>query len=195
MKRITALLLAAVTTVACGSNLAQEPAAEFQARVDAAIAIADTAQLAELAEARCQPLGEEERSLCYEDYFLALADSHRVRLSLGALELLGRSQKEVEGAGHGYTHVIGIRAWQPGDDLGEVFASCTSLYQSGCYHGVIQSYLTATGEVDSARAAGMCDEIAPFGEDNFLPIPVHARPGARPGDGLELGPPPGALRL
>jgi hypothetical protein len=166
-KRI-ALLVALATTTACGPNLAQEPAESFQARVDAAVAVADTTGLATLAEARCQSLGNEERRLCYEDYFLSLADSQRVRLALGALAHLGQAQREIEGDGHGYTHVIGIRAWKPGDDVGEVFRSCTSLFQSGCYHGVIQSYLTATGEVDSARTAEMCDEIAPYGTDNFL---------------------------
>ncbi len=168
MNRMIAAMVVLAGTTACATNLADEPAEAFQARVEGAIAATDTAQLAALAEARCQPLATEARSLCYEDYFLSLADSHRVRLALGALERLGDSQKEVEGGGHGYTHVIGIRAWKPGDDVGEVFRSCTSLYQSGCFHGVIQSYLTATGEVDSARTAAMCDEIAPYGTDNFL---------------------------
>lgn len=167
MTRRIALLLTLATQLSCSPNLAQEPAATFQARVDSATAATDTARLAELAESRCRSRGDSTRT-CYEDYFLRLADSGRVRLALGALERLGASDHDVEADGHGYTHVIGIRAWKPGDDVATVFRSCTPLYQSGCFHGVIQSYLTATGEVDSARAAGLCETIMAGTADNWL---------------------------
>ena len=166
-QRIPALIVL-FSLAACSPNLAQEPAAAFAARVDSAIAAADTAQLASLAESRCASLDNEARTTCYEDYFLALADSGRVSLALGALEHLGRLRPEVEADGHSLTHVIGIRAWQPGDDVAAVFKSCTSLYQSGCYHGVIQSWLTTGGQVDSTRTAMLCETIAPSGTDNWL---------------------------
>lgn len=165
--RIPALIVL-FTLAACSPNLAQEPAAAFAARVDSAIVRADTAQLASLAESRCASLDNEARATCYEDYFLALADSGRVSLALGALEHLGRLRPEVEADGHSLTHVIGIRAWQPGDDVAAVFKSCTSLFQSGCYHGVIQSWLTSGDEVDSTRTATLCETIAPSGTDNWL---------------------------
>lgn len=168
MTRRSALVLVIVTLAACGPNLAQEPADAFQSRVEAAVATSDTATLATLAQGRCAEASGDDRRRCFEDYFLALADSGRVTLALGALERLGTMERDVAADGHGYTHVIGIRAWKPGDDVSAVFRSCSSLYQSGCYHGVIQSYLTATGEVDSARVAGLCDEIAPPGTDNWL---------------------------
>jgi hypothetical protein len=179
--RIPALIVL-LSLTACGSNLAQEPAAAFRARVDSAIAATDTAQLASLAEARCASLDNVERQSCYEDYFLALADSGRVSLALGALEHLGRLRPEVESDGHSLTHVIGIRAWKPGDDVAQVFKSCTSLFQSGCYHGVIQSWLTTGGEVDSARTASLCETIAPSGTDNWLRFQcIHGL-----GHGLEM---------
>jgi hypothetical protein len=179
--RIPALIVL-FTLTACGPNLAQEPAAAFQARVDSAIATTDTAQLASLAEARCASMDNTDRQSCYEDYFLALADSGRVSLALGALEHLGRLRPEVEADGHSLTHVIGIRAWKPGDDVAEVFKSCTSLFQSGCYHGVIQSWLTTGGEVDSARTASLCETIAPSGTDNWLRFQcIHGL-----GHGLEM---------
>jgi len=181
MTRRLLSLITALTLIACGSNLAQEPAATFQARVDSATTTADTARLAELAQLRCQSLDAEARRTCYEDYFLALADSGRVALALGALESLGRAVPEVEGDGHSLTHVIGIRAWQPGDDVADIFRNCSTLYQSGCYHGVIQAYLTS-GEVDSTRTVELCDLIAPMGTDNWLRFQcVHGL-----GHGLEM---------
>ena len=52
---------------------------------------------------------------------------------------------DIQRDGHGYTHVIGIRAWHAGADVAAIFRSCTGLFQSGCYHGVIQAYLTEGG--------------------------------------------------
>ncbi|HRX17753.1 MAG: hypothetical protein AB7N73_13135 [Gemmatimonadales bacterium] len=164
----TGWLVTLASVLACGPNLAQEPADAFAARVDSAITRSDTARLATLAAQRCTAGDKAERQTCLEDYFLALAGEGRVTLALGALERLGTAEEDVAKDGHGYTHVIGIKAWQPGDDVAEVFRSCTSLYQSGCYHGVIQSYLTASGTVDSARVLALCDEIAPQGTDNWL---------------------------
>jgi hypothetical protein len=174
-------LVALALVVACGPNLAQEPAAEFQARVAHAISAGDTAQLAVLAEQRCASLATDPRRDCYEDFFLTLADSGRVRLALGALDRLGNARREVIADGHSLTHVIGIRAWKPGDDVAQVFRSCNELYQSGCYHGVIQAYLTA-GEADSVRTTELCNQIAPMGTDNWLRFQcVHGL-----GHGLEM---------
>lgn len=182
MTRRAPFLIAAFSLIACSPNLAQEPEATFRARVDSAITSTDTARLASLADLRCASLDGTDRASCYEDYFLALADSGRVSLALGALEALGRLRPEVEADGHSLTHVIGIRAWRPGDDVAQVFRSCTSLYQSGCYHGVIQAWLTAGGEVDSARTASLCDEIAPAGSDTWLRFQcIHGL-----GHGLEM---------
>jgi hypothetical protein len=181
MRRV-ALSLTLLLGVACRPNLAQEPEATFTARVDSAIARSDTAHLAQLAEQRCGQAAGTEQQNCYEDYFLALSGEGRVTLALAALERLGQRHREVALEGHGYTHVIGIRAWQPGDDVATVFRSCTSLYQSGCYHGVIQAYLTAGTTVDSARVVGLCNEIAPVGTDNWLRFQcIHGL-----GHGLEM---------
>lgn len=176
------LPLALLLSLACRANLAQEPAATFQARVDSATVAADTARLARLAEQRCGAAESDARRSCFEDYFLALSGEGRVSLALAALEQLGNRDREVAMDGHSYTHVIGIRAWQPGDDVATVFRSCSTLYQSGCYHGVIQSYLTAGGVVDSARVVGLCDDIAPVGTDNWLRFQcIHGL-----GHGLEM---------
>lgn len=177
-----AAVLTVWSVIACSPNLAQEPLAQFQARVDSATARRDTVALATLAERRCASLDGTERLSCYEDFFLSLADSGRVSLALGALERLGQARPEVEADGHSLTHVVGIRAWQPGDDVAQVFRSCTSLYQSGCYHGVIQSWLTADGDVDSASTVTLCDAIAPSGTDNWLRFQcIHGL-----GHGLEM---------
>lgn len=152
------LALAVIGLSACrpGSPLREEALA---ARMQSLAAAGDSLGLADLALQQCEPVQGTERQRCYETFFVALSDSGRVRLALGTLAGLARADHQVEGDGHLYTHLIGIKAWRPGRDVGATFASCTGLFQSGCYHGVIQAYLTAGGDVDSSRVASLCDAI------------------------------------
>ncbi len=162
-------------------------------QIGAAAARKDTVVLARFAAARCGRLADSARQSCYEDYFVQLAGSNRVHVALGALTVLAADHPDVELDGHGYTHMIGIRAWQPGADVATIFRSCTGLFQSGCYHGVIQAFLTQGGSVDSVHAVGLCDTIAPGNTDRWLRFQcVHGL-----GHGLDMAMQwnlPGALR-
>jgi hypothetical protein len=131
--------------------------AALRAKQEPLVARGDTNGLASLAYSQCRWLSSESKQTCYENYFVALSDSGRVRLALGALTALSEKDKKVQSDGHVYTHIIGIRAWAPGRDVGKVFDSCTGLFQSGCYHGVIQAYFTSDGSVDSTEVSWFCD--------------------------------------
>lgn len=141
---------------------------DMTARIASAAADRDTVQLAALAEKFCAGSKQAKRTSCFEDWFLSLASHQNVTLALGALAALGARDADVARDGHGYTHIIGIRSWKPGDDVAKAFRACNVLYQSGCYHGVIQSYLTASGPLDSTKAAGLCQEITPDAKDQWL---------------------------
>lgn len=145
-----------------------KPQVASTAEIDAMVAKRDTVGLAHLAELQCAPRSGTDRLNCYEDYFVKLAGTDRVHVALGALAALASRHDDIQRDGHGYTHVIGIRAWHPGADVAAIFRSCTGLFQSGCYHGVIQAYLTEGGTVDSARSVQLCDEIAPGESDRWL---------------------------
>ncbi len=158
-----------VTASACGlgSPLPQD---EMRRRVESLAATGDSLGLARLAERQCSHGSAIEKVNCYEEYFVAVARSDRVRLALGTLAALAKDRPDVALDGHGYTHVIGIRAWQPGLEVATVFKGCTGLFQSGCYHGVIQGYLLAGGEgrLDSTRAVTLCDQIAAGSSEKWL---------------------------
>lgn len=153
------LVATALIAVACAAQAPLAPEA-LRLRVDSLATAGDTTGLATLAHQQCPADSAEVRRTCLEDYFVALAADGRTTMALGALARLGKAHTDVEREGHGYTHVIGIRAWRPGGDVATVFRSCNGLYQSGCYHGVIQSYLTAEGSLDSTRAVTLCDAVA-----------------------------------
>lgn len=158
--------LVLLTGTACAH--AQLPETELSAKMEQLATAGDTVGLASLAKRQCSGSNADSSRQCYENYFLALAKGERVRLSLGALERLGKEDPQVARDGHSYTHVIGIRAWKPGDDVSTKFRSCTGLFQSGCYHGVIQSWFTQSGTIDSSRANELCNLIAPDPADRWL---------------------------
>ena len=89
-------------------------AAALRAKQEPLVARGDTNGLASLAYSQCRWLASESKQTCYENYFVALSDSGRVRLALGALTALSGKDKKVQSDGHVYTHIIGIRAWAPG---------------------------------------------------------------------------------
>ena len=155
---VTVLVTAAVVY---GGPLLDRPLPqdEAQALVTDAAQSGDTVALGRLAHRQCRSLPAAKQQPCYEEFFVELSSGERVRLALGALKVLGGLDSRVALEGHVYVHLIGIRSWQPGRPVGQVFSSCTGLFQSGCYHGVIQAYLTAEAGVDSARAATLCDVI------------------------------------
>ncbi|MES2304798.1 MAG: hypothetical protein V4558_04795 [Gemmatimonadota bacterium] len=166
--RVLLLPVFLLVSAACAQLAPKLKPEELTARMEQLVTSGDTSALASLAARQCRGGDANVSRQCYEDYFLALAKGERVRLALGALARLGKDDPQVERDGHQYTHVIGIRAWKPGDDVSARFRSCNGLFQSGCYHGVIQSWFTQSGPIDSARANELCNLIAPDPADRWL---------------------------
>ena len=66
--------------------------------------------------------------------------------------------------------------------MGKVFESCTGLFQSGCYHGVIQAYFTSEGGIDSTKVSWFCDLMETTRSNRWLRFQcVHGI-----GHGLEM---------
>ncbi len=120
-------------------------------------ATGDSIELANFAKNRCRLAGTGKQA-CYEEIFLELTERGQVRLAMDALSVLSRIDPASNRYGHDLTHVVGINAWTPGKDVGTVYESCTGLYQSGCYHGVVQAYLDAQG-TDSTTVYGLCNDM------------------------------------
>ena len=75
--------------------------------------------------------------------------------AMDMLLVLGAFDEEVQREGHVYAHAIGINAFQSDPDVAKTFARCTELFQSGCYHGVIQAYL------DQELGPSLADDSGP----------------------------------
>jgi len=133
--------------------------------IEAPIASHDSVTVAKFAQQRCQLLVGKPKQTCFDEILLALVQRNQVRLAMDALSVLSRMDDDISRHGHDFTHVVGINAWSPGKDLGQVYDSCTGLYQSGCYHGVVQAYLDANGS-DSTTVASVC-KLIPSAQTNM----------------------------
>jgi hypothetical protein len=108
--------------------------------VDEAVEQRDSLEIARAAVDKCGRRVSMEKVSCYEKLLVPLTSSAGVRTAMGALGSIGRLDRDVARHGHVYAHAIGIAALAPGKDVSTTFGSCNELYQSGCYHGVIQAY-------------------------------------------------------
>jgi hypothetical protein len=127
----------------------------------------DSVAVADMATKRCRLLWTKDQRKCYEDFLLDLVERDQVRLAIGALTLLGERDGYIRRFGHDFAHVIGINAWKPGKDIGKTYSQCNELFQSGCYHGVIQAVFAYQG-TDSASVAALCQSTPEINASAWL---------------------------
>ncbi|MCY3599366.1 MAG: hypothetical protein OXN85_05300 [Gemmatimonadetes bacterium] len=110
----------------------------------------------------CRELGWEEKQGCYEARLLDELGAGGAGAALEMLESLAAADREAQAQAHVLTHAIGINAYAPGETFTDAFEECTEVFQSGCYHGVVQAYFIAMGEPNAEMVAGLC---APYEAD------------------------------
>lgn len=107
-----------------------------------------------------------------ELYLMEVLESRGVAAAMAQLDILVAGDDDMRRDAHNYAHHIGIAAYTGQADVGEVFNDCTPAYQSGCYHGVIQSYFAAEvgnqGELRSAMVNDLCREQREDPEERWL---------------------------
>lgn len=108
----------------------------------------------------CRADDQGDRLACHEAAVLAVLERDGVAAAMAVAERMGDLDGEVRREGHVYAHAIGLAAYTTAEEVGAVFESCTAAYQSGCYHGVIQSYFVDIdargGDVDADAVNALC---------------------------------------
>lgn len=109
---------------------------------------------------------------CYSEALLDILHEEGVGPAMETLEILADRDELVRREGHMYAHHIGLAATPSADLVNETFRECRPSFQSGCYHGVIQSYfaeLTGSGaEVDAEVVDGLCADYREADSDRWL---------------------------
>ena len=142
----------------------------------------DTLVIADTLRGRCGATARKVKIACYDAQLLALRTERGTRFAMGALNRLTALDREVSFSGHEYAHAIGIAAYKASLDVAGAFKSCTEILQSGCYHGVIQTYLLSVPQVGAAEVNAVCREWTAADADRWLRFQcVHGM-----GHGLEM---------
>src|SRR5690242_3305658 len=129
----------------------------------------DSTGLADSAQAVCGGVSGDAQSDCYDRFLLAAVRAHGVRTALGTLSVLAAHDAQLRADGHVFAHAIGIAAGRAAvDNVAGAFTSCTVIFQSGCYHGVIQAYFERVSRVDTASVNALCAAYALPGADQWL---------------------------
>jgi hypothetical protein len=116
----------------------------------------DPAQAAAQASEACGG-GRVAKTSCYEGILVSLVSSAGVEVAMETLRRLGKTDQDVQRDGHVYAHAIGIEAFRHDPDVSRTFGRCTELFQSGCYHGVIQAYFQKVDAGGGARTVNAED--------------------------------------
>jgi len=142
----------------------------------------DTLTVADTLHARCGALSGKDKVNCYDAQLLALRVQRGTRFAMGTLNRLTALDHDVAFTGHEYAHAIGIAAYKASRDVAGAFTSCTEILQSGCYHGVIQTYLLSVPAIDSTAVNTVCKAWSAPDADRWLRFQcVHGM-----GHGLEM---------
>ena len=142
----------------------------------------DTLVIADTLHARCGRHSGKDKVDCYNEQLLALRVQRGTRFAMGALNRLSALDHDVAFTGHEYAHAIGIAAYKASHQVAPAFSSCTEILQSGCYHGVIQTYLLSVPKMDSAAVNSTCTAWSSPDADRWLRFQcVHGM-----GHGLEM---------
>ncbi|WP_419162630.1 hypothetical protein [Candidatus Palauibacter sp.] len=147
IRRLAPVLAVGVAFAACGGR-SLPPGASAEARA---------------AYEACRDFDWEEKQACYEARLIEELDQDGVGAALEMLEAIADADVNVEVLGHVFTHAIGIEAYSPDTPFADVFSECTVLFQSGCYHGVVQAHFLDTGTPDADRIVELC---APYEGDD-----------------------------
>lgn len=158
---IAAILLLGV--VAAGYGVARRTASGRLTNT-----LSDTLVYADSARRLCSGVASDRQQSCYEGFLYPLISERGVKVAMGTLHRLGDLEASVRQNSHVYAHGVGITAGKLGGDVSATFASCTEIYQSGCYHGVIQAYFETVHEVDSSSVNTLCRDYAQAGGDRWL---------------------------
>ncbi|HEU4455638.1 MAG TPA: hypothetical protein VFR81_21415 [Longimicrobium sp.] len=97
--------------------------------------------------------GRSNKGECVEKALISTIEPAGVDRSMAALLIVAGKDEDIRRDGHVYAHGIGIAAYTTPETVSQAFGRCTTDFQSGCYHGVIQGFFS-----DQTGGAGVTQE-------------------------------------
>lgn len=101
-----------------------------------------------------------DKVACIETALTRIIETQGTEASLNALEALTKEDREVLGESHPLVHHIGKRTFARYRTAPDALAHCTAQFWSGCYHGVLQAYLSSLPKVEPQHIVSLCPVTA-----------------------------------
>ncbi len=106
--------------------------------------------------AACRQQASQHVLHCYEAGLEAIIKTEGTERALAALERLTQEDPLALSEAHPLVHHIGKRSFVHYGDASGAMAHCTAQFWSGCYHGVLQAYLSSLPKIEATHVRGLC---------------------------------------
>lgn len=105
---------------------------------------------------------------CYLERFQKIITESGTERALTVLEQVAAADPMALTAGHPLAHEIGRSSFAHYGDAKTAFAHCREMFDSGCYHGVLEAVLTSTPDITPAAVGNLCDAAVGAGQSSFV---------------------------
>lgn len=120
----------------------------------AGASFASAAPAKDLTACRAQPAAD--KISCFEQALEHLVKTSGTEEALNALESLAKDDADALRESHPLVHHIGKRSFAHYGAAPAALSHCTAQFWSGCYHGVLQAYLSSLPQVEPQHILSLC---------------------------------------
>jgi len=95
------------------------------------------------------------RDLNVASVFLTARD-RGVRAAMDSLQAIAKNDSSYWTEGHMIAHALGRYAIAANRNDPSVLSQCRPTFQAGCYHGVLEGYMSANPHIEASKASALC---------------------------------------
>ena len=117
------------------------------------------AATAEAAGEECRTKSYQDKIPCYKLLLERIIQTQGTEQALGALQQLASVDPDVRHYSHPYTHHIGKFSFAHYKDAATAFSHCKDTFWSGCYHGVLEGYVSQFPNLAPKDIATVCSGV------------------------------------
>jgi hypothetical protein len=117
------------------------------------------ARAAGAAGEECRTKSYQEKISCYKQMFERIIQTQGTEQALDTLQQLAAADPEVRHYSHPYTHHIGKFTFTHYKEASTAFAHCKDTFWSGCYHGVLEGYVSQFPNLQPKDIASVCSGV------------------------------------
>jgi hypothetical protein len=107
----------------------------------------------------CRMKSYQEKIPCYKQAFEHIIQTQGTEQALDALQQLSSVDPDVRHYSHPYTHHIGKFTFTHYKDAATAFAHCKDTFWSGCYHGVLEGFVSQFPNLAPKDIASVCSGV------------------------------------